>query len=376
VTAPGGTVPQTAVFDAATRIARGELEVAAVVGAEAMKSRDLARRAGRPVTWHEQGTDVSAAPIAFAVPDALDDDERLAGLALPVHTYALFEHALRRAAGRSRADHVAHLDAISRRMAAVAATNELAWLRDGAPASAATPGAANRMVSHPYTKLLSSNVVVDQAAALLVCSLDAARAAGVPDEHLVFPRRGATAKEQWLVSTRQTLSRSLAAEACAAALRSGDGAEAFGLVDLYSCFPVAVQLGAAALGLDVLDDERPPTVTGGMTFFGGPGNNYVAHSLATMVGRLRAAPGTVGVVTGLGWYASTHAWGSYGTEVESYTVAYDRDGQPHRVIATLLCDAGARALVANEDPTLAAEVVDADPLGAMVTVSAGRLRLS
>jgi acetyl-CoA C-acetyltransferase len=411
MTFAGGTVPQSAIFDAARRIATGELEVAAIVGAEAMKSRDLARRAGGRAAWHEQSADVAQAHVAFEVAQsAVDDHERTAGLALPVHTYALFEHALRRSHGLSRVEHAARLDALATRMSAVATANPHAWLRDtDAALTASTPTGANRMVSFPYTKLLTSNVVVDMGAAVVVSSLEAARAAGVPDDQLVFPQRGAYALEQWLVSTRTELSQSLAMRACARALFGEEppSPDDLGLLDLYSCFPCAVQMGGDALGIDVLSDERPPTVTGGMTFFGGPGNNYVTHSLATMTERLRERPGATGLVTGLGWYASTHAWGTYSTTppehafevadvqwavdavplrpvspdyegdaiVESYTVGHDRGAGPTRAIASLRTPGGARRVLATDDAGLAASIEAADPLDATVEVRGAAITL-
>ena len=57
------------------------------------------------------------------------------------------------------------------------------------------------------------------------------------------------------------------------------------------------------------DPARPLTLTGGLTFGGGPGNNYTTHGIAAMVTALRADPGAVGLVTGLGWYATKHAVG-------------------------------------------------------------------
>lgn len=405
-TFPGGTVPQRAVFDAARRIAAGECDVVAIVGAEAMRSRELARRLGvRPEWPTEPGAE--PAPLDYEVPDALSDHERSLGLALPVLTYALFEHALRRAKGLDRAAHRELLLALSERQRAVASANPHAWLRDGAgPALPET--ASNRLVALPYTKLLASNVAVDMGAAVVVASVEAARRAGVDDAHLVFPVAGAHAKEQWYVSERLELSRSLAMAACARALRCDGGAPGVQHLDLYSCFPCAVQLACDAVGIDPVHDERATTVTGGMTYFGGPGNNYVTHSIATMAQRLRERPGSTGLVTGLGWYASTHAWCTYSTtpptggfrvadaqaevdaaplravdpdfegdgELETYTVGYERDGTPTRVVAAVRTPAGARRLLGADDAALAAELVDADPLGTRVAVRGGRLELT
>ena len=406
----GGTAPQTLLFDAARRIAVGDLEVAAVVGGEAIRSRDLARKHHEPVEWFEQGEDVAAANVVGEVPDALTDHERAVGLTVPVHTYALLEHARRHAHGLTRADHLDQLGRLAARMSEVAASNERAWIRDGRSAeSVTTPASDNRMVSFPYTKLLTSNVIVDMGAAVIVCSLEAARAARVPDDQMVFPQIGAHAKEQWFVSERLELSRSIAMHACArGVLGEGAGrADGIALFDIYSCFPAVVQMAGDALGIDLWGDPRPPSVTGGMTFFGGPGNNYVTHSIATMVERLRAVPGATGLVTALGWYCSTHAWGTYASappvggfravdvqaavdaeplrvaddsyagtgEVESYTVTHDRDGRAARAIVSVRTPAGARRLVGSDDADVAAEVEAADPLGATVAVDGHAITL-
>ena len=406
----GGTVPQTALFDAATRIAAGALDVAVIVGAEAIKTRDIARKRGERVAWTEQGGHVEAPQADFSVPDALTDHERAVGLIVPAHSYALFEHARRRTLGLTRTEHLAGLGALAARMSGIAAANDGAWLREGVDAAAVTtPSRDNRMISAPYTKLLTSNVMVDMGAAIIVTSLEAARAAGVPDDRLVFPNAGAAAREQWLISRRAELSVSLAMRACARRLfdEGPQSVDDVAFLDLYSCFPIAVELAGDALGIDPVADERAPSVTGGMTFFGGPGNNYVTHSIATMAERLRGSPGATGLVTGLGWYASTHSWGTYSSspprdgfrahrvqaevdavplrdadddytgpaQVESYTVVHDRDGLAARAIVSLITPTGARRLFATEDRDVAAGFMDRDPLGERAVVGAGSISL-
>ena len=93
---------------------------------------------------------------------------------------------------------------------------------------------------------------------------------------------------------------------------AGIGADDVAAFDIYSCFPSAVQMGLDALGVKS-DDPRPLTVTGGLPYAGGPGNNYVMHSVATMAQRLRETPGEYGLVTGLGWFATKHSAGVYST---------------------------------------------------------------
>jgi acetyl-CoA C-acetyltransferase len=83
-------------------------------------------------------------------------------------------------------------------------------------------------------------------------------------------------------------------------------------LDLYSCFPSAVQIARDELGI-AAGDPRPLTVTGGLPYHGGPANNYVSHSIATMMQKLRNDPGSTGLCTALGWYITKHAIGIYST---------------------------------------------------------------
>ena len=149
------------------------------------------------------------------------------------------------------------------------------------------------MVSFPYPKLCTANMQVDQGAGYIVCSVEAARAAGVPEERWVFPLAGADANDHWFISQRAELHRSPAIRlAGAAALGlAGLGIDDVAAVDLYSCFPVVVQMAAAELGLAVDDPSRPLTLTGGLTFGGGPGNNYTSHGIARAVRRAAGGAG-------------------------------------------------------------------------------------
>src|SRR5439155_27112090 len=170
----------------------------------------------------------------------------------------------------------------------VAVANPYAWFRTPMTAAEireATPD--NRMVGFPYTKAMNSNWDLDQAAALVICSAGAAEACGVPRDRTVFLHAGTDAHDTPLVSNRDNLWSSPAIAAAGRKLfeLAGAGVDDLAHADLYSCFPSAVQISANALGLS---QGRPLTVTGGLTFAGGPLNNYVTHSIATMTGLLRS----------------------------------------------------------------------------------------
>ena len=236
------------------------------------------------------------------------------GVVLPVHAYPLFENALRAANGWTLEEHAARIGALWSRFSEVAASNPDAWIRKArTPAEIVTPSADNRMVSFPYPKLCTANMQVDQGAGYIVCSVEAARV-GRGARGTLGLSPGRLGRERPLVHLAAGRAAPLPAIrlAAAAALGSaGLGIDDVATVDLYSCFPAVVQMAASELGLAVDDPSRPLTLTGGLTFGGGPGNNYTSHGIARAVGALRAAPGTAALVTGLGWYATKHSVGVY-----------------------------------------------------------------
>jgi acetyl-CoA C-acetyltransferase len=238
------------------------------------------------------------------------------------------------------------------------------------------------MVCFPYPKRMCANIDVDQCAAVLLCAYEAARAAGVPDERMVFLHAAAEAHDHWFVTQRRSLDASPGIEAAGAAAleAAGLGIDDVAHLDLYSCFPSAVQIGRDALGIET-GDSRPLTVTGGLGFAGGPVNNYPTHGIATMVEVLRDRPGDAGLTTALGWYVTKHAVAVWSTRpprtpfrcidaqaavdaqpgrevagladgevtIEATSVAFDRDGTPTVGIVTALDGEGRRVMANARD---------------------------
>jgi acetyl-CoA C-acetyltransferase len=196
---------------------------------------------------------------------------------------------------------------------AVAASQPYAWFphsRTAEELSEITPD--NRLISEPYAKNMCAMFTVDQGAAVVVTSWGTARAAGV-DDGAVFCWSGAEGTDVWFPAARPDPGTAPGMQlATTAALEASQlGVDELSAFDLYSCFPCAVEMASTALGIGA-DDGRGLTVTGGLPYFGGPGNNYSLHAVATMVDRLRQQGGT-GLVTALGWYLTKHAAGVYGT---------------------------------------------------------------
>jgi acetyl-CoA C-acetyltransferase len=247
----------------------------------------------------------------------VSDAELGAGLVAPVHMYALFESVLARRAGRSPTEHRQALGQMMARFTAVAAEHPVAWFPDvRSPTELAEVSPDNRLVAEPYPKRMCAFLGVDQGAAVVVSSLATARAAGVADR-AVFCWSGAEATDVWFPAARPDLGSSPGIRAAITAATNGAGltVDDIGAFDLYSCFPVAVEMAVEALGVSD-DDARGLTVTGGLPYFGGPGNNYSLHAIATMVDGLRHRGG-IGLVSAMGWYATKHAAGIYGAQPPS-----------------------------------------------------------
>ncbi len=310
----GGNSPQQLINIVCERIAAGETEFAVLVGAEFLGS--LMRRLAQNLPFDGYGDEEGSAPerIGDARPGTTAR-EALHGLAMPVNAYPLFENALRARDGRALAEHQRRLGALFAPFTRVAAANPYAWFpteRSAEELVEVTPN--NRMIGFPYPKYLNAIMQVDQSAGVLIASVGKARELGVPEDRWVFPHGCADAADLWFPLERQNYRSSPAMRLTGArALEmAGIGLADLAFIDLYSCFPSAVEIGAEELGLD-LDDPRGLTVTGGLPYFGGPGNNYAMHSVATMMQRLRARPGAWGLATANGWYLTKQSTGVYST---------------------------------------------------------------
>jgi len=341
----GGNSPQLLVNTLAPEIARGEADVVLLGGAECVYTRWRARR--EPKTWLEW-TRSQDPPCTRVIGDDRpgNSDYEMAHLAAaPTQIYPLFETALRAAAGRGIDDHQRHVSELWATFAAAAARNPHAWSRVAySPEEIRSVGPDNRMVTFPYPKRMCANIDVDQAAAIVLCSYEAARNAGVPDDKLVFPLSGADAHDHYFFTERDRLCTSPAIRAAGTAALSaaGAGVDDVARFDLYSCFPSAVEIALDALGLGgPADDARPLTVTGGLGFAGGPANDYPTHAIAAMVEACRHDPGSIGLVTALGWYVTKHSIGCYSTtpgaagfvRVDPATTQAEVDAQPSRKVA-------------------------------------------
>jgi len=398
-THPGGNMPQWCVNRLFEMVTRGEVDAALIAGGEALSTQKAAQRAGIELDWNE---DAGGEPEIWGVEargwNDAEDRHRMAGA---IFAYPMIENAIRSHHGRTVGDHLKVMGTLFARFAAVAAANPLADRRQGFSADdIATVGPDNPFIGFPYTKLMNANAFIDQSAALILTSVSKARALGIPESRWVYLHGCADAYDHWYLSDRKNFHsspamRTVARETFAMADMNMDDIDS---IDLYSCFPSAVEIACEEMGI-ALDDPRGLTVTGGLPYFGGPGNNYVTHSIAETMNRVRAKPGSKGLVTANGNYVTKQSAGIYSTDrpvqayapkdpaiyqaeidadkgpavseapegaatIETYTVMHDRKGPSFGILFGRLAD-GSR-FIANppDDPSLLQDMEARDYIGA------------
>jgi acetyl-CoA acetyltransferase len=400
----GGETPIRALDAAAARIATGDARVVLLAGAEGTRAVTRARRAGVELPWTPRGSR-STIPV---MPPELQRAATV-GIERALHCFPLYEHALRAHEGASIAAAQAESGTMWSGLTAVAAANPYAWSRRERSASdVADVGPDNRMVSFPYPKSLVANPFVNQGAALLVTDAETARALGIPEQRWVHPIGGAVADEPNDPRARMAYHHVPSVDVTVRDVQevTGTTADEYDVVELYSCFPAMPKLTRRALGRDASDSI---SVTGGLSFFGGPGSNYLTHSLAAMIEHIRADGGT-GFVHGVGMFNTKHHAlvlrdrprddGAYPAPrhdvgvprppvtapvpvMEDYagaatvltcTIGFDRDGAPER--GAVICEGahGERTAAAVHDrDTLELLTDGTEPVGREGTVILGDL---
>ena len=381
-THPGGNMPQYMVNRTAEEIAAGQVELALIAGGEALRTMRGARKAGIEIDWHEDVPDGYGDYVEIGDPRlGVNEYEERHEMRAPIMIYPMVENGIRAHRGRSVADHQQAMGRLLAGFAGVAAANPLAARREGYSADAiAAVSEVNRYIGFPYTKLMNSNPYIDQSAAVIMTSVGKAQELGIDPSRWVFLHGCGDANEHWFISERINYHSAPAIRMMASKAldMAGKTIDDMVHVDLYSCFPSAIEMGCQEIGI-AEDDPRGLTVTGGLPFFGGPGNNYVTHSIAEMMNKVRAQPGSFGLCTANGHNVTKHSVGIYSTvptegawvrenpsvyqaeldampkpdlieaaegsaKIETYTVMHRPDGPEHGLIVGRLTESGQRFL--------------------------------
>ena len=376
----GGELALTLVNNVAERIKSGSSQIAFIGGSNNLAQVMQATKQKLALKWPIGG---DGAPERIGVTTPGNSDlEKHYGINAPTNVYPMIENALRARRKRGIDEHQQKIGELMHQFTKVAASNPHAWFPvERSVEEITTVNERNRMISFPYPKYMNAILNTDQAAGIFIVSQDVANRLGVAQDKRVYWWGGANTYERsWFISERSSIGESPALMECAQRTYQNASVilDDIEHIDFYSCFPVAVELGCEAYGI-AEDDPKGLTITGGLPYAGGPGNNYPMHSLATMIQRLRQNPGDKGLVTGNGWYVTKHSANIWSSEpnpnvptsapnneittgpdpimvieeangdaiVDSYTVNYSREGKPeHGIILGHLISGGER-FIAN-----------------------------
>jgi acetyl-CoA C-acetyltransferase len=396
----GGQGPQKLVTEAGTAIAAGEVDVAMIIGSEpGSTARYFAKREDKPdFTEHVDG---QLEDRGHQIHQYFTEYTASHGLTGAAVQYGLLDNARRSRLGLGVVEYRRQMAELFAPMSKVAAKNPFSSSPvERSVEEICTITDDNRMICDPYPRLLVARDQVNQGAAVIMMSVAAARRLGVPEAKWVYLHGHSDITEQALLDRVDLGASPAAVHASREALRVAEiGVDDIAMFDLYSCFPFPVFVVCEALGIDGAD-PRGLTVTGGLPYFGGPGNSYSLHAIAETVTQLRDKPGEFGFVGANGGTMSKYSAGVYSTRpapwrsdrseqlnqqisalpnvpvttspagaatIETYSVRYDWPTTTGIIVGRLDAD-NARFMATTEDPDLVALMCDGDPLNAAIHV--------
>jgi acetyl-CoA C-acetyltransferase len=396
----GGQGPQKLVTEFGNAIAAGGADVVMIIGSENGSTlRTFAKRDDKPdFTEHIDGQMEDRGHQIYNYVSEYTIKHGLTGA--PVQ-YGLLDNARRGRLGLSVADYRRQMAELFAPFSKVAAKNPFsASPVERSVAEIVTVTDDNRMIADPYPRLLVARDQVNQGVAAVMMSVEAARRLGVAEENWVYLHGHSDMVEQGLLERADLGASPATVHAAQEALRVAEiGVDDIATFDLYSCFPFPVFVICEALGIDG-GDPRGLTLTGGLPYFGGPGNSYSLHGIAETVSEMRNAPGRFGFVGANGGIMSKYSVGIYSTEpvewrtnrsaalkqeiaalpkvpvtrnpdgtatIETYSVRYDWPIRTGIIVGRLDSD-NSRFMATTEDDDLVALMSDGDPLGAAISV--------
>jgi acetyl-CoA C-acetyltransferase len=399
LTTVGGNQVYDLVIDTANQIVDGRTDAAVLCAAESLRTRRADHARGERTEYLTERDDAAPDEPLGKEHEHFNAAEKAIGVDRAVMFYAMAETALRHRLGEDVETHKRRIAELWAGASVVAADNPHAWLRTELSADdIAVESDRNRPVAAPYPKLLTSNLNVDQGGAVIMCAAEVAARAGIPHDRWVFPWAGAGAADHWFPTNRWAFDESPAMRLSAEATLglAGVGIDDVALLDLYSCFPVAVQVAQRELGIS---PDRPFTITGGLTFAAGPLNCYCILPLTRSVELLRNADDDdVAFLTGNGGMFTKHSALVLGGRpasdgfrstspqsdvdvlpsrpdpegpaangsLEAYTVTFDRDQRPERAIMAVLDDDGRRHWMESSHETALDAMTTTDCCGRTV----------
>ena len=303
----GGNAPQVLLQEISKKIHANEIHCALISGGEVLQTMISKLKSGEKLNWEDSA---GGKPEIIGINDeGFSEEEKKHYMDLPSNVYPIFANAIRSSKSQSSEEHLKECSELFSKFSKVASLNPKAWFpKFRTPEEIEEISDSNRLVGFPYTKYLNSMIRVNMASSLVVMSEKLTKELKIPQNKKVYIHGSCVLNDIWNVSKRPSLNESPAIRECGKEVLSqaGISLSEISFLDIYSCFPSAVQIAQKELSLDS-NDDRPLTVTGGLPYFGGPGNAYTMFSSSEMIKKLRSNPNEYGMVTANSWFLTKHA---------------------------------------------------------------------
>ena len=303
----GGNAPQVLLQEISKKIQANEIHCALISGGEVLQTMISKLKSGEKLNWEDSA---GGKPEIIGINDeGFSKEEKKHYMDLPSNVYPIFANAIRSSKSQSSEEHLKECSELFSKFSKVASLNPKAWFpKFRTPEEIEEISDSNRLVGFPYTKYLNSVIRVNMASSLVVMSEKLTKELKIPQNKKVYIHGSCVLNDIWNVSKRPSLNESPAIRECGKEVLSqaGISLSEISFLDIYSCFPSAVQIAQKELSLSS-NDDRPLTVTGGLPYFGGPGNAYTMFSSSEMVKKLRSNPNEYGMVTANSWFLTKHA---------------------------------------------------------------------
>ena len=414
-TAIGGNTPQWLVNRTADKLMAGGCKIVILAGAEAYYRQKRREQIMSAESLESRVEQLRKDPWCIGnMRNGVGPNEQTHGLSRPQRVYTLFENALRAHLKMDLLEYRAFLKRYYDNMAATAFGNPHAWFNKGpVHKDVTTPSADNPIFNYPYTKYMYPNPSVNQGAAIIMTDTDTAGRLSIPRDRWVYLHGGADASDKWFLSERINYHSSPAIRRIVrtALQQAGRTLTDIDFFDLYSCFPCSALIAAQEIGLPIKELPRL-SITGGLPYFGGPGNNYTMHAIVAAVDRLRKEPEKFGLVSGVGWFLTKHTVGIYSGvkpanewrrdaknalqmeietmegpafcakphgqgSVETYTVLHEMPDKPPMPIIIARLDSGERCYAVSAEDSSTVELMEQEEfIGRRVNIRPGRNSLA
>ena len=307
-----GVLQQNLINSACAKIINNEIQATLIVGGEARFKKIRGLIEGKDFIE----TELNENPDHYVKAEKdlhIKEEAEALGL-MAVGYYAILESALRSSKKLSIQEHREMLGKLYEKFSLIASLNSDGWIDEKLEwKNIATPSKKNPVQATPYNKYHCTSWNVNQASAMILCSENLADKLNIPINKRIYPLASSETNHMIATIQRPNMIKPLGLELAAKFIIeiSKENNFSANTFDLYSCFPVAVQMFSDVLGLK---DEDIKTVTGGMSFAGGPLNNYMIHSTVKMLSDIRKDNNKIGLVTGVSGMMTKQAFALWAKE--------------------------------------------------------------